>query len=529
MKDFAASQGLDGNRFFSAVVPHALNLGRIAERQQGLDVQPDVRLAVARCLQVAKMRVLSGLPFVPAPPHCIKLVQMAGRIMASFAAAPEAASAASFLMMPICSFLAAVSDSVPQRVRQLASARRSLLASVQLLLEGSSPFLTAATVTARGPVVVVEAASSIYCALHIAAQIAGAIPANDEIRLAAQLMQKCQELLADPAIADQLKERLRYPVSAPFPIAQQFVEMATRAGTLVIHLVFSQSHTEISADCQQQVLALSAAVMQPSLLHGLGFELAESPQQPAATTYYGAALLADLAKLSTAALCRDPNSVCQPAGWAASLTLGAVTALAFAVWDSSRGCRPPDVDIGMPACMQYAAVAAEFMQVLAQQLSKTSRANAEAARSALTTQGAAQSLVRLLLWLSEPTTAIATASGLLAEVLPALRLMAADEDMRQVLAEAGGPHAWSPVAKALRRRLPRGMATRFLPELDRVSAAVAGGATYAPCDDDASKADAIAVAEAAMAELLQVMSGIPGNSLALLGVLYICAKTSRLD
>ena len=120
-----------------------------------------------------------------------------------------------------------------------------------------------------------------------------------------------------------------------------------------------------------------------------------------------------------------------------------------------------------------------YLHVLAQQLQKPSRTNAHAARTALTTQGAAQSLVQLLLWLSDPTTAVATASGVLAEALPALRLMAADEDMRQVLAAADGPHEWEPAATALRRRLPRRMAARFLPEVDRVSAAVGAQCTCA--------------------------------------------------
>ncbi len=123
--------------------------------------------------------------------------------------------------------------------------------------------------------------------------------------------------------------------------------------------------------------------------------------------------------------------------------------------------------------MQYAAEAASYLHLLAQQLLKPSRANAEASRSALTTRGAAQSLVQLLLWLSEPTTAAATASGVLQEALPALQLMAAGEEMRQLLAAEGGPHEWEPAAAALRRRLPRRMAARFLPDLDRVSAAVA--------------------------------------------------------
>ncbi len=111
--------------------------------------------------------------------------------------------------------------------------------------------------------------------------------------------------------------------------------------------------------------------------------------------------------------------------------------MAFAALDSSSGARPPGIDANIPGCMQYAAHAVSFLHVLAQQLLKPNRANAKAARAAVTTCGAAQSLVRLLLWLLKPTTAIATASGVLAEALPALRLMAADEEMRRELAAEG--------------------------------------------------------------------------------------------
>ena len=101
---------------------------------------------------------------------------------------------------------------------------------------------------------------------------------------------------------------------------------------------------------------------------------------------------------------------------------------------------------------------------LAQQLLKPSGADVEAASSALKTQGAAQSRVRLMLWLSEPATATAAASRVLAEALSALRLLNADDSMLQVLAAAGAPYEWEVVAAALRRRLPRRLSARFLPE-----------------------------------------------------------------
>ena len=113
--------------------------------------------------------------------------------------------------------------------------------------------------------------------------------------------------------------------------------------------------------------------------------------------------------------------------------------------DSSWGGRPPDVEptrpgsvFTLPGCMQYAAYAARFLHLVAQQLHNPNRDNAEAVRFVLTTQGAVQSLVRLLLWLSKPTTATATASGVLAEALPAVQLMAVVGEVREGLAAAGG-------------------------------------------------------------------------------------------
>lgn len=72
-----------------------------------------------------------------------------------------------------------------------------------------------------------------------------------------------------------------------------------------------------------------------------------------------------------------------------------------------------------------------------------------------------------------------------------------------MLAVAGGAHEWEPVPSALRRRMPRRMAARFLPEVDRVTATVVGRTGNATGDVNVDAA-AVAAAEAAMAELLQV-------------------------
>ncbi len=113
---------------------------------------------------------------------------------------------------------------------------------------------------------------------------------------------------------------------------------------------------------------------------------------------------------------------------------------------------------------------------------------------------AAPALVRLLAWLAEATTPVATASGVLAESLPALEhRVRSDPPMRRLLAEAGGRWEWAPVAAALHRRLPRRMAARFLPDVDRVTAAVAGSSLLSR-----DAAAAVAAADAAMASMLVV-------------------------
>ena len=426
---------------------------------------------------------------------------------------PEAASAASVLLPPISDFLSGVIGGMPECAQELAESRHSLLASVRQLLEGPSPFLfTGANVAARGSVVVGEAASTIFSALSAILWAGGGAYTDDTSRPAALLMQQCQALLADSTIAAQLRERQGYPfcslTTGQQPNAVLLAHLVEGASELVIaHMdgIFNRgicraTQIGIVAASRQQLLALSAAVAQPARMCGSEVAPHESRQLPALATYKGAALLADVAMISAAALDDYPSLLCIPAGLAATVTSGAVAALAFAPFDSSSGRRPPNIEHKMPGCMQYATHAAKFLHVLAQQLRKRSPANAEAARSCLVSQGAAQSLVRLLLWLSEPTTAVATASGVLAEALPALQLMAADAGMRQNLAAADAPHAWEPVAMALRRRLPRRMAARFLPDLDHISAAVASHALGGVPVDAAS----IAAADAAMAELLLV-------------------------
>ena len=356
----------------------------------------------------------------------------------------------------------------------------------------------------------------ILSAICAALWAGGCAYADDVSRPAALLVQQCQALLLDCTIAAQLRELQRYPLCSletgqPVAVAELLARMAEGASQLVITYmngIFNaemclRTQIDIVAGSQQQLLALSAAVTRPALMHSSATEPPGSVQQLVPAAYKGAALLANVAMISTAALDEHPSSICQPAALAATVASGAVAVLVFAPLDSSSGRRPLNIERNMPGCMQYTAHATRFLHVLAQQLCKKNRANAQAARFALVTEEVAQSLVKLLLWLSEPTTAVAIASGVLAEALPALRLMAGDEGMRQVLAAENGAHAWEPVSAALWRRLPRRLAARLMPDLDSISAAVAGSSALAagsvPVD-----AAAVAAADAAMAELLQV-------------------------
>ncbi len=270
--------------------------------------------------------------------------------------------------------------------------------------------------------------------------------------MAAQVLLQLQALLADPMIATQLKERPCYPLCSlvtvqPINISAELIVLEyVLSSCLIAHInpLFSsgmclQTLPKSLADCQQQFLALSAAVKRAALLPSTQVAPAAPDRLPAFVAYGGASVLANIAGLSAEALHHDPSSICRPIGMAAVVASGAVSALAFAAFDSDSK-RRPSVAMQLRGCMDYAAQAAKYLHQLAQQLIKFSSANAEAARSALTTGGAAQSLVQLLLWLSEPTTAIATASGVFQEALPALGLMAAIGETRQMLATAGGAH-----------------------------------------------------------------------------------------
>ena len=319
------SLNLDGDIFFTAVLQQAMALCGVAERQQGQDVQPDARLAVAHCLDAAHTRLCSGLPFKPELSQCIKLVEVASRLMAQFAAAPEAASAASVLLPPISNFLSVLHDSAQKCGQKLTRAHRSLLASVELVLEGPQLLLSAARVAACGPVLVGEAAASAFCAINIAGWAAGTAMTFDESRLSSRLLQHCIALLADSTIATHLKKQHCYPLRSLGLVLQFAVHLDNIAEFasirvysyvcgLVLPPVSIKARMKMLANNQQQLLALSAALARAAHMHGPKGELRESVEQPAASAYKEAALLASIADASAEALHQNSPLVCQPAG-----------------------------------------------------------------------------------------------------------------------------------------------------------------------------------------------------------------------
>ncbi len=261
--------------------------------------------------------MFGDLPFVPEPSQCIELVKAADRVMVGFAAAPKAASAASIMMPHISCFLSGVGGSLPECVQQQAGARRSLLASVQRLLEG--PALTGANVAARGSVLVGEAASTVFGAIRVAFWAGGARMADDISRPAALLLQQCQGLLVDSTMAAQLRERQKYPMSSVG--VRQLLVVADLLARLVegaSQIVFTYMNGAFQADTrlytqiaivaasQQQLLALSAAVTRPAFMHDFVTEPPGSVQQPGPPVYSGAALLTQVAMISAAALDDNP-------------------------------------------------------------------------------------------------------------------------------------------------------------------------------------------------------------------------------
>ena len=138
-------------------------------------------------------------------------------------------------------------------------------ASAKVILEGPSPLLT---------VIIGEAAMLIMSTMNIAAWLSAAA-SMDTSRLAAEMLQQCQALLANHKVAPQLKEQQQYPQCTlpprrPVAVAAQLAMLANSASYIVIDHIsqtFSRSESgfliEMLTDCQQELIALSSAVALP--------------------------------------------------------------------------------------------------------------------------------------------------------------------------------------------------------------------------------------------------------------------------
>ena len=244
---------------------------------------------------------------------------------------------------------------------------------------------------------------------------------------------------------------------------------------------------------QPDMLALLAA----TAAWPLGAALADVPEAPALWPFMEQCWIAAdaiLLSLSGVTAAQGPYGRTPWRAAPGALAGCAVALLAFAQCADMIDAKPDHTSVKFSSPMQIAQKAAAWL-----------RANPTAVMTPALPPNdipEAAALVRLLAWLAEPTTRVALASGVLAEALPALeQRVRSRPPTRQLLAEAGGRWEWAPVAAALHRRLPRRMAARFLPEVDRLTAALAAER------DSSLSIDAVAAAaaaDAAMASLLLV-------------------------
>ena len=256
--------------------------------------------------------------------------------------------------------------------------------------------------------------------------------------------------------------------------------------TSAIHVAALFGHLGGPMPVEPDMLALLAATAAWPL-EGMSVDVPEVTELHMEHSWIAAEAL--LVKLSDAVAItrirgRTPWKCCPDA-----LAGCAVALLAFAQYAGMIGTMPSQLGIRFSPPMQTAQQAAAWLRGNPTAVVKLGPPPNDVPE--------AVALVRLLGWLAEPTTPVATASAVLAEALPALEhRVRSRPPMRQLLEEAGGRWEWAPVAAALHRRLPRRMAARFLPEVDCVTAAVAGSSLQS------SDAAAVAAADAATASLL---------------------------
>ncbi len=436
-------------RFYVSIMLEALELVHVAEQQlHQQDPEPDAPLALSRYVQLAEEHVGHGRLVLPMPKVHITLAEMASRVLASVVAAPQTAFAASVILQPVKQLFERVNSEAAKLVTPPSGPRRSLLASAEQLLQGPSPLLTAADVLAQCPAHVAYLVASISAGIVVAVHFESSLLSERVSRLIPQLQQRCLTLLNDPAIAAQLQQRYLPPHMACSdlrPCAEELGHVVDGSSSLLLSYMRNMwkdrahLHGRIGSLTSNQMLlpALSAAMEFPSRRQAPGLVRPEFVQHAVVTAYRVAAYLRDVIMLAIEAQHECPSLVWKATGLASTVAGVAASVLAFAQYDSHTNQRPLVIHGRLPGCMQYAAEAVRYLHLVAQHPAQLGRKTVVAALTSRTFQGVVPELMRLITWLSKPTTAIATASGVLTEALPALTLMAADVHIRPMLAAVG--------------------------------------------------------------------------------------------
>ena len=463
----------------------------LGEHQRDQHQQYDVATAMANCMYFftdfahflpAHKMTVGGRPVeFPAAP----LALLQGRMLQRVAAAPLATGSPWPLVVVagtalVCAFTSQpwaaglchdVRQSVLAYAKGLGQLRADAAALTQQQAEALADGLFAMCVTALMLAPPQQDQHGTSAGFHTPEQLAhGALQHELQLFLAAQSSWQLLASPVPPAFLDQRSTGVLNDyegVAAPtwrFLLAAQLeLHWRMNAAAVQTHLLQSGDTAASPAiPLQLDVVALAAAAASWPLEWAIA-----DPGEAAALhvvlqhSWAAAALLSQLLQNSLEA----PTEQRLKPG---ALARCAVALLAFAQLDSMAGSSPQGHHELQETPMQKAQKATAWLR-------HHSRAAAQLQpKDPPNDLTVAAAVVRFLRWLAAAAP-IATASAVLAEALPALEALArADPATTQQLAEVGGRWEWAPVAAALRRRLPRRMASRFLPEVDRVTTAVAG-------------------------------------------------------
>ena len=471
----------------------------------------EITETVAHCLQACEQYLEFKRQFLRLglwqPKSEVYLTLLAAPLQCATPQLYRAASALEPMAVVLCpivrAFRLCTHHLQPQCREAEEKACRTLFATARQLLKETPHAATPAAVAEYGAASTAAAAWAAHCMLDSVCLIRYAWGNARQLWQVSDwhvlLLHRCARLLTDPALQRQLQ--------APAPKLHALAPYTTTAGCSSAAALLSMTlwhgiitdftamrgclrefcdtdseRREMLLGRARQLHALAAVVALPGRMSAGDIVLVARELHASAWQYNIAGFLAD-----ALALLHDPQRsladtkkrAAVPAAVAASVAL-----LSFGEVAGRRGSRPSDVESTVPGSMQLVACAARHLHSLARLLQSGEAASAAVACAALSSQGAAAMLRNTMAWLAEAATPVATASAVLAEGLPALAAIAgADEATWLALAEAGGQHEWAPVAAALQLRLPRRMAARFVPDVERVTAAVADRGTAAQARD----------------------------------------------